>query len=117
MSLSECLTRMRDAVYVATGGRCHTAAGAAGGTTIACPDLELMNCLESGGSIAECLRANEGYGGGDDIGPNEGDWLSDRLGRSRGVAGAYIDSTPMGAVFITLCNEGVEQLCRGLGRF
>lgn len=84
--------------------------------TIRCSDRRRQDCIAEGQSIVDCLRENPGYGGGDDMPGPENDDLRDRLGRSRGVAGAYLDTTPMAAVFIAFCREGVEQFCRG-GQF
>ncbi|HEU4366267.1 MAG TPA: hypothetical protein VFT13_12475, partial [Candidatus Krumholzibacteria bacterium] len=63
--------------------------------------------------------ATPGYGGGETpTGPEDDDFLRDRFGRSRGRVGFYIDTTPVGAVFLAFCRGGAEQFCRGgLGRF
>lgn len=116
MSPLECLKHMQDLIYTATGGRCSTEPGLDDRPTIRCSDRRLQDCIAEGQSIVDCLRENPGYGGGDDMPGPENDDLRDRLGRSRGVAGAYLDTTPMAAVFIAFCREGVEQFCRG-GQF
>ena len=116
MSPLECLKNMQDLIYTATGGRCSAEPGPDDRPTIRCSDRELQDCIAEGRSIVDCLRENPGYGGGEGVPGPENDYLRDRIGRSRGVAGAYIDTTPMAAVLITLCGEGVEQFC-GNGRF
>ena len=111
MSPLECLKRLQDLIYTATGGRCNAEQGPDDRPTIKCRDRELQECIASGGSIVDCLRGNPGYGGTEGVPGPENDYLRDRIGGSRGVAGAYIDTTPMAAVLITLCGEGFEQFC------
>lgn len=119
LSLLDCLKRMQDEIYTATGGRCSTQPGDDDRPTIRCSERELEECLKAGRSIAECIRKNPGYGGGDNVnpGPGEDDFLRDRFGQSRGRVGFFIDTTPMGGVFIALCAHGLEEFCRGGGRF
>jgi hypothetical protein len=117
MSLWKCLENMRDVIYTATGGRCAVEPGPDDRPMIRCSDRELMKCLQEGGAVLDCLRQSGFAGDAESIGPENDDFLRGRYGDSRGQAGLYIDSTPMGAVFLALCAEGLEQLCRGGGRF
>jgi hypothetical protein len=111
----ECLQRLQDLIYTATGGRCSAEPGPDDRPSIRCSDRRLQDCIAEGRIIADCLRENPGYGGGDDMSGPEDDYLRDRLGGSKGVAGAYLDTTPAGAVFIAFCPDGAEQFCRGGG--
>ncbi len=117
MSLWKCLERMQDAIYTATGGRCAVAVGADDRPNIKCSDRRLTECLMSGGSVEDCLRQTGYIGDRESIGPENDDFLRNRFGGSRGRVGLYIDSTPVGAVFLGLCADGMEQFCRGDGRF
>jgi hypothetical protein len=116
-SLDECLRRMRDAVYVATGGRCATETGPDDQPIIRCRDRLLEECIREGRDIEECLRESGFLPSPEEGGPENDDFLRDRFGRSRGRVGFYIDTTPMGAVFAGFCAGGAEQFCRGGGRF
>jgi hypothetical protein len=118
MSLDECLRHMQDVIYTATGGRCSTEPGSDDRPTIRCSERGLQQCLESGRSVAECILAFPGHDRSvDDPGPGDDDFMRNRFGQSRGRVGFYIDTTPMAAVFVALCGGGVEQFCRGGGRF
>jgi hypothetical protein len=97
-SLWECLERLQDVIYSATGGRCSTEPGPDDRPTIRCSDRRLGECLAEGRSVVDCLRENRGFGGGDDMPGPENDDLRDRTGGSKGRAGLHIDTTPMGAV-------------------
>jgi hypothetical protein len=86
-------------------------------SAIDCGDRRFNDCLDAGGSIRDCFNAST-PGGGDGVVPGgeDDDFLRDPFGRSRGRMGLYIDTTPAGAVFFGLCQEGFEQFC-GQGRF
>ena len=111
MSLLECLKHMQDMIYTATGGRCAVETGADDRPNIKCADKHLMECLQAGGNVEECLRSAGYHGDSESIGAENDDFFRGRYGDRRGQAGLYIDSTPVGAVFLTLCGEGMEQFC------
>jgi hypothetical protein len=103
MSLLECLKHMQDMIYTATGGRCAVELGADDRPNIKCADKRLMECLQGGGNVEECLRSAGYRGDIDDIGPGDDDFMRGRYGDQRGRVGAYMDSTPMAAVWVLLC--------------
>ncbi len=112
-SLQECLHRMRDAIYVTTGGRCERAVGPDDAPTIRCHDRSFAECLAAGGTVEECMGQNPGYGGdGVPEGPEGDDLFVGRFGRRTARGVLYIDTTPMGAVFAGFCAHGAEQFCR-----
>ncbi len=117
LSLLDCIERMQNAIYTATGGRCAPEPGADDRSSIRCGDRRFNDCLDAGGSIQDCFNASR-LGGGDGVvpGDEEDDFLRDPFGRSRGRVGFYIDTTPAGAVFFAFCRRGLEQFCGG-GRF
>jgi hypothetical protein len=112
MSLLECLKHMQDLIYTATGGRCAVEPGADDRPNIKCADKRLMECLQAGGNVEECLRSAGYHGDSESIGPENDDFFRGRYGDRRGQVAAYIDSTPMAGVFVFLCP--VDQ-CPGIG--
>ncbi|MDH3274879.1 MAG: hypothetical protein OEM99_10115 [Gammaproteobacteria bacterium] len=93
VGMMECISRLADSIYAMTGGRCWQGSGPAGGDRIVCRQEE------SG--------RGDGSGGGSDGTPGDSgatdDPRTDRLGRSSGAGGRYIDTTPMGGFLAGFC--------------
>jgi len=114
----ECLERIQDAIFAATG--CRRAVGPAGQTVPECPPSPsetFSDCIAGGGNVEECLRGAITDAGGGEIEP--GMINDDVFGRFRNAGSSgitYLDTTPLGAILVTLCAE-VDQCPFGPGIF
>ena len=113
----ECLARIRDGVTAATG--CVQVAGPSGQAALECPpgmSPQLIDCLAGGGNVGDCMEGGL-LNGGAEIGPegSHGDDVLQPFRNSGESDVEYVEISGLGAIFLGLCNEGVEQLCTGGG--
>lgn len=111
-SMVECLKRINDSLYAATGGQCETILGPDDEPTMSCQDNSLGACVAAGGSLEECAREHSsGYDGTDPSGEGDEFVLGSRPRPAAGTV-SVLEVTPLGSVFLALCREGAERFCQ-----
>lgn len=112
-SMVECLKRINDNLYAATGGQCETILGPDDEPTMSCQDDSLGACVAAGGSLEECAREHSGDDGTDPSGEGDEFVLGSRPRPAAGTV-SVLEVTPLGSVFLALCREGAEAFCQGM---
>jgi len=101
-NMTDCLKRMSDPIYAATGGRCETVTGPDDAERVECKGNDsVARCIEGGGTPQECAEKHAGDGGGAAPSPDDDIFRNDRGELTYGV----MDVHPFGATLAAMCRK------------